>query len=34
MDQGSILEDTTPDELFDGSNHSRAKDFIEKVLNH
>lgn len=34
MDQGSILEDTTPDELFDGPNHSRAKDFIEKVLNH
>lgn len=34
MDQGSILEDTTPDELFDGANHSRAKDFIEKVLNH
>lgn len=34
MDQGSILEDTTPDELFDGVNHSRAKEFIEKVLNH
>lgn len=34
MDQGSILEDTTPEELFDGSNHSRAKEFIEKVLNH
>lgn len=34
MDQGSILEDTTPDELFDGNSQSRAKDFIEKVLNH
>ena len=34
MDQGSILEDTTPEELFEGANHSRAKDFIEKVLNH
>lgn len=34
MDQGTILEDTTPDELFDGSNHTRAKEFIEKVLNH
>ncbi|MGL4628362.1 MAG: amino acid ABC transporter ATP-binding protein [Cetobacterium sp.] len=34
MDAGSILEDTTPEELFEGKNHSRAKEFIEKVLNH
>ncbi|MGL4654152.1 MAG: amino acid ABC transporter ATP-binding protein [Cetobacterium sp.] len=34
MDGGSILEDTTPEELFEGINHSRAKEFIEKVLNH
>lgn len=34
MDEGSILEDTTPEELFEGVNHSRAKEFIEKVLNH
>ncbi|MEG1099698.1 MAG: amino acid ABC transporter ATP-binding protein [Cetobacterium sp.] len=34
MDQGTILEDVTPDELFDGPNHTRAKEFIEKVLNH
>ena len=34
MDGGSILEDTTPEELFEGVNHSRAKEFIEKVLNH
>nr|WP_307774803.1 amino acid ABC transporter ATP-binding protein [uncultured Cetobacterium sp.] len=34
MDKGEILEDTTPQELFEGSNHMRAKDFIEKVLNH
>ncbi len=34
MDCGTILEDTTPDELFDGNNHTRAKEFIEKVLNH
>ncbi|MDX8335855.1 MULTISPECIES: amino acid ABC transporter ATP-binding protein [Cetobacterium] len=34
MDSGSILEDTTPKELFEGVNHSRAKEFIEKVLNH
>lgn len=34
MDAGSILEDTTPEELFEGVNHSRAKEFIEKVLNH
>lgn len=34
MDKGTILEDTTPEELFNGTNHTRAKEFIEKVLNH
>lgn len=34
MDKGIIQEDTTPDELFNGNKQSRAKEFIEKVLNH
>lgn len=34
MDQGMIQEDTTPEELFNGKVQNRAKDFIEKVLNH
>ncbi|MGL4568647.1 MAG: amino acid ABC transporter ATP-binding protein, partial [Fusobacteriaceae bacterium] len=34
MDQGAILEDTTPDQLFNGTIPSRAKEFIDKVLNH
>lgn len=34
MDQGIIQEDTTPEELFNGKVESRAKEFIEKVLNH
>lgn len=34
MDKGLILEDATPEELFEGDNHPRAKEFIEKVLNH
>lgn len=34
MDKGKILEDTTPTKLFSGMVHKRAKEFIEKVLNH
>lgn len=34
MDKGKILEDTTPTNLFSGMVHKRAKEFIEKVLNH
>ncbi len=34
MDQGVILEDTTPKNLFEGNPHPRAKEFINKVLNH
>ncbi|MGL6167501.1 MAG: amino acid ABC transporter ATP-binding protein [Fusobacteriaceae bacterium] len=34
MDQGTILEDTTPEKLFNETTKSRAKDFIDKVLNH
>lgn len=34
MDQGAILEDTTPHKLFNSTAPSRAKEFIDKVLNH
>ncbi|QNM15875.1 MULTISPECIES: amino acid ABC transporter ATP-binding protein [Fusobacterium] len=33
MDQGNILEDTTPEELFNNPKHDRTKEFLNKVLN-
>ena len=33
MDRGDILEDTTPDELFNNPQHERTKEFLTKVLN-
>ena len=32
-DGGQILEDSTPDQLFDNPQHPRLKDFLNKVLN-
>ncbi|MDR1606445.1 MAG: amino acid ABC transporter ATP-binding protein [Streptococcaceae bacterium] len=32
-DGGQILEDSTPDQLFDHPQHPRLKDFLNKVLN-
>ncbi|GFH42484.1 peptide ABC transporter ATP-binding protein [Lactococcus hodotermopsidis] len=32
-DGGEILEDSTPDQLFDKPQHPRLKDFLNKVLN-
>ncbi|MDL2296102.1 ATP-binding cassette domain-containing protein, partial [Lachnospiraceae bacterium OttesenSCG-928-E19] len=32
MDQGSILEDRPPKELFEMPNHDRTKEFLSKVL--
>ncbi len=33
MDRGTILEDTTPEELFNNPQHERTKEFLNKVLN-
>lgn len=33
MDRGTILEDTTPEQLFDNPQHERTKEFLNKVLN-
>lgn len=33
MDRGNILEDTTPEELFNNPKHDRTKEFLNKVLN-
>ena len=33
MDRGTILEDTTPEELFNNPQHERQKEFLNKVLN-
>ena len=33
MDQGNILEDTTPEELFNNPKQDRTKEFLNKVLN-
>ncbi|HAX72086.1 MAG TPA: peptide ABC transporter ATP-binding protein [Firmicutes bacterium] len=33
MDEGTILEDTTPNELFNAPKHSRTQQFLEKVMN-
>jgi polar amino acid transport system ATP-binding protein len=33
MDDGKILEDTTPIELFENPQHARTKEFLFKVLN-
>lgn len=34
MDQGTVLEDASPKELFENPKHARTKEFLEKVLNH
>lgn len=34
MDQGTILEDNSPKELFENPKHDRTKEFLYKVLNH
>lgn len=33
MDRGNILEDTTPEELFNNPKHERTQEFLNKVLN-
>ena len=33
MDRGIILEDTTPEQLFNNPQHERTKEFLNKVLN-
>lgn len=33
MDRGTILEDTTPEELFNNPQNERTKEFLNKVLN-
>lgn len=33
MDRGTILEDTTPNELFNNPKHERTQEFLNKVLN-
>ena len=33
MDRGTILEDTTPEELFNSPKHERTQEFLNKVLN-
>ena len=33
MDKGNILEDTTPEELFNNPKHERTQEFLNKVLN-
>jgi polar amino acid transport system ATP-binding protein len=32
MDEGSIIEDTTPEELFQAPKHERTRDFLGKIL--
>jgi polar amino acid transport system ATP-binding protein len=32
MDEGKIVEEGTPEELFNNSKHSRTQDFLKKVL--
>lgn len=32
VDQGKILEDTTPNELFENPKHERTKEFLAKIL--
>ena len=34
MDQGTILEDGRPKEIFDNPKEERTKEFLDKVLNH
>jgi glutamate transport system ATP-binding protein len=34
MDDGQILEDTTPEEFFTNPSSDRAKDFLSKILSH
>ena len=34
MDQGMILEDGRPADIFDNPKEERTKEFLEKVLNH
>ena len=34
MDQGTILEDGSPKEIFDDPKEERTKEFLDKVLNH
>ena len=34
MDQGTVLEDASPKELFENPKHDRTKEFLYKVLNH
>ena len=32
VDQGKILEDTNPEELFSNPKHERTKEFLAKIL--
>ena len=34
MDEGVVLEDGDPKELFSSPKHPRTKEFLNKVLNH
>ena len=34
MDEGRIVEDSTPDRFFAGAESPRARDFLSKILTH
>nr|WP_221893493.1 amino acid ABC transporter ATP-binding protein [Cetobacterium sp. 2A] len=34
MDQGKILEDSAPEEMFENPKNNRTKEFLDKILNH
>jgi len=34
MDQGSIIEQASPDDFFDNPRHPRAREFLSQILNH
>jgi ABC-type polar amino acid transport system ATPase subunit len=34
MDEGKIIEDTTPEALFSAPNHERTRQFLSKILEH
>ena len=33
VDEGKIIEDNTPEEVFNNTTHERTKEFLNKVLN-
>lgn len=34
MDQGKVLEDSAPEEMFENPKNNRTKEFLDKILNH